>query len=228
MGFFVQQWPTCLGMDVAGVCEEVDEDVQQFKKGERVAGRLIGVLSPDFRNGAYQKFSIVPAVTSAKIPDSVSFTEASVLPVAFDTTLVALCSPPAEGLNLLLPTLQDEQRASDDTLVIWGGSSSVGSMAIQLAKAADVRVIASAGSHNFDFCKQCGADDVLDYKIETVVNDVIEAVKARAKFAGIFDCVSLPKQSFEPCQAVLKAFGEEAIHKACKPEKVNSAKVRKV
>lgn len=203
----VQQWPVCLGMDVAGLVEAVGEDVVRFKKGDRVVGRLVGFLHPDPRNAGFQQFSIAPAATVAHLPDSIAFTEAAVLPVAFDTSLVALCSPPGKGLNLPSPTLKDEKNASDHTIVVWGGSSSVGSMALQLAQAAGVRTVTVASKHNFDFCKRCGADEVFDYKDANVEKDVIAAVKAKGKFAGIFDAVSIDGQSKEHCQAIAQALG---------------------
>ena len=173
-----------------------------------IESRLTGVLSPDPAHGAYQHFSVAPAVTSSKIPGSTSFAEAAVLPVAFDTALIGLCSEEGKGLGLPLPSLSQAEHVSDSTVVIWGGSSSVGSMATQLATAAGVRVISIASKHNFDFCRSCGASEVFSYKEADVVENIVGAVKeAGGTFGGIFDCVSMAEQSFEPCQAIIKALG---------------------
>ena len=49
---------------------------------------------------------------------------------------------------------------SGKTIVVWGGSSSVGAFAIQLAVASGAKVVTTASQHNFDFCKQRGATEV--------------------------------------------------------------------
>lgn len=68
----------------------------------------------------------------------------------------------------------------------------------QLAVAAGAKVIATASSHNFDFCKECGASEVFDYKSSSVVDDVASAVRATGgEFAGVFDAVSIQDQSMK-------------------------------
>ena len=171
------------------------------------SSRLTGILSPDPKHAAYQLYSAAPAITSAKIPDHISFTEAAVLPVAFDTASVALCSPPGQGLGLPFPTLDPTPPSTGKTVVVWGGSSSIGAVATQLAVRAGVNIVAVASSHNFGFCKECGASGVIDYKKPSVVDDVVKAVKGQGAFAGILDCVSLPGQSYEHCVAIVQALG---------------------
>ena len=171
------------------------------------ASRLVGMLDPNPRQGAYQLLSVAPAVTTAKLPDSVSFTDGVVLPVAFDTALVGLFSPTGGGLGLPTLSVHDTKQTTDKTIVVWGGSSSVGALATQLATAAGVAVIAVASSRNFDFCKKCGGSEVFDYREQGIVDAVVEAVKRTGTFAGILDCISLPGQSYEHCVAIIQKLG---------------------
>lgn len=110
-------------------------------------------------HGGFALYSSAPAGTVATIPSNISYADASVLPTAFDTAAVGLYSPASEGF-LGLPFPSADSPSSGRTIVVWGGSSSVGALATQLAVASGVKVIATASEHNFEFCKKCGASEV--------------------------------------------------------------------
>lgn len=80
------------------------------------------------------------------------------------------------------------------TLVIYGGSSSVGSMTTQIATAAGIEVISIASAHNFEFCHKSGAKQVFDHRDPDVVEKVVKAVREynSNEFIGIFDAISTP------------------------------------
>lgn len=61
------------------------------------------------------------------------------------------------------------------TVVVWGGSTSVGSNAVQLAVAAGYEVVTTASPRNFDHVRALGASAVFDYNSSTVVQDIIGA-----------------------------------------------------
>jgi NADPH:quinone reductase-like Zn-dependent oxidoreductase len=79
----------------------------------------------------------------------------------------------------------------DKVLVVYGGSSSVGSMTIQLATAAGIHVVAIAGAKNFELTKRCGAVEVFDYKDPNLVSKVVDAARDSGhEFIGIVDAIS--------------------------------------
>ena len=101
-------------------------------------------------------------------------------------------STPALGLPY--PTLQTPAPSTGKTLVVYGASSSVGSMTTQIAAATGINVIAIASTHNHDLVKRCGAAQVFDYKDSSVVEKVIKAAKtSQSEFVGIFDAISTPE-----------------------------------
>lgn len=104
-------------------------------------------------------YSAAVAAITAKIPDSLSFTDGAVLPLALDTAAMGLYSPSSSGF-LGLPYPSHGKKSSKDVVVVWGGSSSVGAVAIQLATASGATVVAVASSHNHDLCKSLGAAEV--------------------------------------------------------------------
>lgn len=92
-------------------------------------------------------------------------------------------------------------------LVVFGGSSSVGSMTTQIATAAGVHVIAIASSHNHGLCKASGAAEVFDHKDSSLVALVVEAVKASGhEFIGIFDAVAI-RETFDIDLEILAQVG---------------------
>ncbi|CAD0042387.1 unnamed protein product [Aureobasidium pullulans] len=97
--------------------------------------------------------------------------------------------------------------SSGKVILIWGGSSSVGSTAIQLAVASGVQVITTASKHNHDYCSKLGAKAVIDYNSSSVADDIVAAIKnTGAEFAGIYDSISLP-ETFKHCFEVLQKAG---------------------
>lgn len=140
-----------------------------------------------------------------------SFTDASVLPLALSTAAAGLY---AED-NLNLPPPNVAPKPANKAILIWGGSSSVGAVAIQLAKASGLAVITTASSHNLSSLKsQLGADYVFDHKDAAVVDDVVGAVgqlKADGhEFAGVYDAISLPV-SFKAIGQVFDKLGSSNL-----------------
>ena len=206
-GMFLKSFPNVLGCDVAGEIYEVGSNVKNFKKGDRVASHCISLLTSKPQDGGFQLYTSCPAGTTGKIPEGISLTDASVLPLALDTAAVGLFQPSSGGhLGLPFPTL--EKKDSGKTIIVWGGSSSVGALAIQLAVAAGAKVIATASKRNFDFCKSAGAIEVLDYSSSSIVDDLIAAVKnAGGEFAGVYDSIALPDQSLNTIFKALEKLG---------------------
>jgi len=93
-------------------------------------------------------------------------------------------------LHLQLPT-EPSQKSAGKTLLIWGGASSVGSNAIQVAVAAGYEVITTASPKNFESVKKLGASEVFDYNSPTITEDLMTALKGKT-MAGALDCIGGP------------------------------------
>lgn len=106
------------------------------------------------------------------------------MPLAISTAAAGLYLP--EYLGLPLPS--SEPNHTDKTLLIWGGSSSVGATAIQLATASGMKVIASASQSNHDFVKSLGAVEVFDYKSPQVIQDLVARLQ-HSELVGIYDAI---------------------------------------
>jgi NADPH:quinone reductase-like Zn-dependent oxidoreductase len=200
-GFMVNKWPKILGSDIAGEVHEIGANVTRFKKGDRVAAITLGMVNEQSDSGAFQLYTKVSSKLSALIPSTVPFKDGAVLGMAVNT---AACGLGQEGyLELPYPNL--ETKSTGKVTVVWGGSTSIGSMATQLAVAAGIRVIATASPKNFELCRECGASDVFDYKDSHVVDDVVKAVGDDV-FAGVYVAVS-NEESYKAVLPILEKLG---------------------
>ncbi|KAH0147945.1 hypothetical protein KCU67_g11655, partial [Aureobasidium melanogenum] len=86
------------------------------------------------------------------------------------------------------PPTQPGQEFNGRTVLIWGGSSSVGSNAIQLCCAAGYEVITTASAKNFDYVKKLGASKVLDYNSTDIQQNLINTLYGK-EIAGVLDCI---------------------------------------
>lgn len=181
IGFPWVRFPAIIGADVAGEVVEVGDGVTRLSPGDRVLGYAVGLEKSRNRKaeGGFQRYVVLLQDLVAPIPDSLAFEQATVLPLAMSTAAVGLFQN--DQLRLALPTLGAAGRR--DVVLVWGGSTSVGSNAIQLARNAGYRVIATASPKNFDYVRSLGAEAVVDYRSRSVVEDLI-ALVGRDELAG--------------------------------------------
>ncbi|KFZ25190.1 hypothetical protein V502_00322 [Pseudogymnoascus sp. VKM F-4520 (FW-2644)] len=137
------KYPVIPGSDVAGVVVAVGPNVTSFKEGDRVLGHGVVMFTRELQCCAFQAHTIVRTNMASEIPDNISFESAAVIPLGFSTAACGLFQD--TFLNLQLPTVLP-QKQTGKTLLIWGGASSVGSNAIQLAVAAGYKVITTASA----------------------------------------------------------------------------------
>ena len=126
-GMFVQAWPTILGLDVAGEVVEIGQGVTGFSVGQRVLGEGTRLGSGNLDEAGFQLYTAVAAFLSSSIPDDMAYEDAVVLPLSVSTAAAGLYE--ADKLALPLPTADPKSGAG--TILIWGGSSSVGCSGIQ-------------------------------------------------------------------------------------------------
>ncbi|KAF2150267.1 GroES-like protein [Myriangium duriaei CBS 260.36] len=191
LGIFIQKYPTLIGSDVSGEVVQVGEGVEGFQKGDRILSYSTPAgqgFIPEV--AAFQNFTRVPTWLASKIPSGTPSKEAAVLPLALATASAGLYQ--SDYLGLPYPT--HDPSPLKKILVVWGGSSSVGSATIQLAKASGVQVITTASSRNLSFVKSAGADHAFDHDSASVVEDIVSTIKDSGKeFAGVYDAIGIPE-----------------------------------
>lgn len=191
--------PGCtVGCDFAGTVEEVGSDVKKpWKKGDRIAGFTHGVNAVEKEDGCFAQYAVVKGDVQMKIPDNLSFEEASTLGVGVSTVGQGLY----QSLGLPLP---DSPAKVPIWVLVYGGSTATGSLAIQYAKLSGLKVVTLCGSHNFDYVKSIGADAAVDYKDKDCGEQVRKLTEDNLKHA--FDCIS-EGESARICGEALSSTG---------------------
>jgi len=143
----VMPLPVTPGMDIAGVIESVGFGVTDLRVGDRVFGQASALRKG---TGAFAEYAITPVESLSLMPANISFIEAASVPLAASSAYQAL----VDHIKL----------HRDEHILIHGGSGGIGSFAIQLAKHLGAAVTTTASGEGVEFCKQLGADHVIDYK----------------------------------------------------------------
>ena len=154
--FFPVEFPYTLGTDLAGTIEQVGSAVTGWSVGDRVVART----DPP-QGGAVAEFAAVPATHLAKARASIAIEAAAGAPTTAGTADQAL--------------FEVADLKAGQTVLIHAGAGGVGSFAVQLARRAGARVIATASGDGIDVARRLGADEVIDYtadRFEDKVSDV--------------------------------------------------------
>ncbi|KAF4333255.1 zinc-binding oxidoreductase [Fusarium beomiforme] len=197
-GRYLSKYPFILGEDAAGVVEEVGPGVTRFKKGDRVVAHCHGLMTGSPANSAFQSYPVVTDSLVSPIPASMTFEEAVVLPLAISTACAGLYDK--KLLDLPLPSA-DKVVESGKTILIWGGASSIGATAIQLAAASGVNIVTTASPSNHEFVKSLGARFIFNYKSPTVIEEVAKVLDG-TNFAGVYDAIG-EDASFDAVSGIL-------------------------
>jgi NADPH:quinone reductase-like Zn-dependent oxidoreductase len=217
LGTMMYPWakaPFVLGTDAAGEIVEVGSGVTRFKVGDRVVGHAIGIDEKinSSAEGAFQLYTVLRAEMTTPIPSTMSYESASVIPLGASTAACGLFQK--DQLALQHPSTSVAPNSTGKTLLIWGGSTSVGSNAIQLAVAAGYEVITTCSPKNFEYVKKLGASQAFDYNSKTAVTDIIHAFEGKT-MAGAF---SIGSGSSNACLDVVdKCKGDKFIAMATYP-----------
>jgi NADPH:quinone reductase-like Zn-dependent oxidoreductase len=165
-----------LGSDVSGEVIAVGSSLSRFRPGDRVVGLAAGAdKGHRAAEGAFQEHVLLQEHMASPIPDTLAFEDAAVLPLGLCTAASGLFQRDFLALRHPSPA----PAASGESLIVWGGSTSVGSNAIQLATAAGYDVIATASPRNYDYVRGLGASAAYDYNSRTVVADIVTALRGR-------------------------------------------------
>jgi NADPH:quinone reductase-like Zn-dependent oxidoreductase len=128
--------------------------------GDRALNYPATLRENESSKGAIQAYTVLAAHMALPIPSTLSCESAAVLPLGLSTAAYGLFQKDYLALQYHSVPLNLTGKA----LLVWRGSTSVGSNAIQLAVAAGYEVITTASPKNFDYVKKLGASQVFDYQ----------------------------------------------------------------
>jgi len=136
------------GLEVAGDIVAIGPAVQRWRVGDEICALVAG--------GGYAEYVVVPAGQCLPLPRGLSMTEAAALPET--------------AFTVWSNVIERGALARGETLLVHGGSSGIGTMAIQIARARGARVIVTAGSAGkCRACEQLGAELAVNYREQDFV-----------------------------------------------------------
>src|SRR5216683_1484248 len=151
--------PEIPGLEIAGTVAACGANVQRWKEGDKVTALVVG--------GGYAEYCLAHETHALPVPGKLSLVEAAAIPETFFTVWHNVFERGA--------------LARGETLLVHGGSSGIGTTAIQLAKAFGARVVTTAGSaEKCEACVRLGADKAVNYRSA----DFVAATKAATDGKG--------------------------------------------
>jgi len=159
-----QPLPLTLGSDLSGEVRAIGPDVADRRVGDQV----YGVTNTRFI-GAYAEYALASAAMVARKPTSIDYIKAASVPVIAVTAW--------QGL------FDQAQLKAGQTVLIHGAAGNVGAYAVQMARRAGIRIIATAAMDDLNYVRELGADTVVDYQTQRF-EDVAGEVDAVLDLVG--------------------------------------------
>jgi NADPH2:quinone reductase len=139
------------GLEIAGTIVKLGVNVDQFKIGDKVCALVTG--------GGYAEYCLATAALCLPLPSNHSFIEAAGIPETFFT----VWSNVFDRANF----------CKNDTVLVHGGTSGIGTTAVQLVKAFGGQIFVTAGSDaKCQFCLELGADSAINYQNQDFVTEI--------------------------------------------------------
>lgn len=146
------------GLEAAGTIAAVGSGVERWREGDRVCALLAG--------GGYAEYCVAPAVQCLPVPAGLDMATAAAIPETFFTVWTNV--------------FERGRLREGETFLVHGGSSGIGTAAIQLARAFGARVFATAGSpEKCAACERLGAERAVNYREEDFVAALLAATGGR-------------------------------------------------
>ncbi|MES2442903.1 MAG: NAD(P)H-quinone oxidoreductase [Pseudomonadota bacterium] len=177
--------PSILGMEVSGTIVAAGEDVPREMLGQPVCALIAG--------GAYADYAVAPLGTCLPVPEALSMAEAAAMPETLFTVWTNL--------------FERAYAVEGDTVLVHGGTSGIGTMAIALANLFGLTIIVTCGSDaKCDAARALGADHAINYKAE----DFVERVREITGGKGVEVVLDMVGGDYVPRN--LKCLAEEGRH----------------
>lgn len=210
---------TSCGCDLAGVVAAVGLEAERmgFRVGERVATAVHGANPGDTTTGAFAEYVCCVAAVCWRVPLAMPWTTAAAIGgCGIGTAGLALFAPDTMGLKFPGFDTDDHHPWQVDSthntaaaaaaaqkgpyVLVYGGSTASGTMAMQLLNKAGYRPVATCSPGNFALATEYGAEACFDYKSATCVADVKAHTQGRLRY--VLDCIT-DARSIATCEAAL-------------------------
>jgi NADPH:quinone reductase-like Zn-dependent oxidoreductase len=215
LAIFPIQYPAILGSSFGGIIEAVGLQVTNFKVGDKVAAAKSG-KSVGNQYGSYQRYVLLNDETASKVPEGIDIA----IQASFTGNLSTVVAIFTGRAGLEKPSFDGSASNKRKKVLIYGGSSNVGTISVQYVAQAGYSVVTTSSPKNQDFVSKLGAAKVIDHTQgqEALTN----ALVAEGPYDLVVDSISLPNttavtgavvaaQGGGKLYALLPAFGPENL-----------------
>lgn len=225
MGAYFPTPGAVVGMDFAGTVvalhPSLPSNPRNINVGDRVCGIVHGSNPARLEDGAFALYIRARPELLLRVPASVPLEHAATLCTGLSTNLLALWDP-EEGLALT--ATPDQPAPSPFPVLVYGGSTATGTLAVQLLRLSGLEPVVTCSPRNFDLVRGFGAGQCFDYTGLGVAEEIKKATGGRLRHA--YDCIT-DADSVGVCYgAMSRAGGRYACLEKC-PEELRTRRAVK-
>ncbi|KAF7958696.1 hypothetical protein EAE96_002230 [Botrytis aclada] len=189
--FFGEHLPFIIGHNIAGTVVSVGSAVESVNVGDDVFG-LGSPVSPVPDESGLQQYALLDAECSAKIPTGYDFDQMASIPVNATTSAAAIFNEKGFGFPMPGSKKAEDWDPKSETILVIGGGSNVGKIAIQYGKLLGLgKILTVASASNTSALKELGATHVIDrHQTSSEIQAQIKDIVGSEGLSKIYDCVS--------------------------------------
>ncbi|KAF5537740.1 zinc-binding alcohol dehydrogenase domain-containing protein [Fusarium mexicanum] len=211
---FKSKYPCVIGTSFGGQVIAVGEGVSDFKVGDKVAAYASPTNGDNF--AAYQAYPLAKVDMTILVPEGVDLA----VPVSMNGNLTTVVGMISATAGVLKPDIENEVASTGKKILIYGGTSNLGSLAVQYVRRAGYNVVTTTSPKNKAFVETLGADKIIDHSQDR--DALVKAFIAEGPYDIVVDTISYPNtvsiladvlaaQGGGTVHATLPAFGPETL-----------------
>ncbi|KAG5660908.1 hypothetical protein KAF25_002551 [Fusarium avenaceum] len=189
------------GCDFAGEVVIAGSQTTKYRPGDRVGGACAGNRSDNPNNGGFAQFVSVPEMLLLRLPSWMSFEQGATLGVGLLTVGLSLY----HTMKLPLPY---SGQTTDQYILIYGGGTATGGLAIQAAKLSGLKPITTCSPGKFEHVKSLGAVEAFDYRSPSCASEIRAFTNDNLEY--VLDCIT-ESSSMKICYGAIGSHGGNYI-----------------
>lgn len=197
------KYPAILGVSFGGTVVAVGSEISKVQVGDKVTA-----FNPRYRGnkfGAYQRYALAREATVSKVPEGIDLA----IPVSLIGNLATVVALLTVSAGLEKPDFDNPTTRKDKKILIYGGTSSFGSLAVQYAAQVRYTVVTTTSPKHEALVSKLGAAQVVDHTQDHEA--IVRALAAEGPYDVVVDSISLP-DTIKITAGVLAAQGGGKIH----------------
>ncbi|KAF4419332.1 Zinc-binding alcohol dehydrogenase domain-containing cipB [Fusarium acutatum] len=181
---FKSNYPCVIGTSFGGEVVDVGEGVSDFKVGDKVA--VYASPTDGDKYAAYQAYALAKVDTTILVPEVIDLA----VPVSMNGNLTTVVGMISATAGVPKPDIENEVASTGKKILIYGGTSNLGSLAVQYVRRAGYSVVTTTSPKHKGFVETLGADNIIDHSQDR--DTLVKAFIAEGPYDIVVDTISYP------------------------------------